>query len=63
MARDKVTQNMTSVLLGVMIFLFRIIAYFLYQIREYLRESSESFRIELKGYLLDIYAEMIKCHK
>ncbi len=51
---------MTNIFLGLIIIILGIIAYRLSQIRVEFGEQFKSFRSELKGYLVDMYAEIIK---
>lgn len=53
-------SKMTNALLGLIIILLVTIAYFLYRIEKRVSNQFAAFRGELKGYLLDMYAEMIK---
>ena len=51
---------MTEFLLFVVVIVLIIIAFQLSKLQREVREGFTQFRAELKGYLLDIYAEMIK---
>jgi uncharacterized protein YoxC len=51
---------MINVLLALIAILLAVIACFLYRIEKKVSNQFAAFRGELKGYLLDMYAEMTK---